>query len=53
MHAQHGMHILAWPAAAGGVRDDAANLIDGAPTILDLLGLPIPEDMEGRSLAQG
>ncbi len=50
MHAQHGMHILTWPGARGGVRDDAANLIDGAPTILDLLGVPIPADMEGRSL---
>jgi predicted AlkP superfamily phosphohydrolase/phosphomutase len=52
MHAQHGMHILAWPGAPGGLRHDEANLIDGAPTILDLLGVPIPEDMEGVSLAQ-
>jgi predicted AlkP superfamily phosphohydrolase/phosphomutase len=52
MHAQHGMYILAWPGAAGAVRDDTANLIDGAPTILDLLGVPVPEDMEGHPLAQ-
>ena len=52
MHAQHGMHILTWPGARGGIRDDAADLIDGAPTILDLLGIPIPDDMEGRSLVQ-
>jgi predicted AlkP superfamily phosphohydrolase/phosphomutase len=52
MHAQHGMHILTWPGARGSVRDDAADLIDGAPTILDLLGVPIPPDMEGRSLVQ-
>jgi len=52
MHAQHGMHILTWPGARGGVRNDAADLIDGAPTILDLLGVPIPPDMEGRSLVQ-
>ncbi|MBN1917668.1 MAG: alkaline phosphatase family protein [Verrucomicrobia bacterium] len=51
MHAQHGMHILAWPGAKRG-RNDKANLIDGAPTILDLLGVPVPKDMEGRSLAQ-
>jgi predicted AlkP superfamily phosphohydrolase/phosphomutase len=52
MHAQHGMYILARPGGPRGVRDDAANLIDGGPTILDLLGVPVPADMEGRSLAQ-
>jgi arylsulfatase A-like enzyme len=51
MHAQHGMHILTWPGARRG-RDDEANLIDGAPTILDLLGVPVPTDMEGQSLAK-
>jgi len=52
MHAQHGMYILAYPGARGGVRDDTANLIDGAPTILDLMGVAIPDDMEGRTLVQ-
>ena len=52
MHAQHGMYILTQPGATGGVRNDAANLIDGAPTILDLLGVPIPDDMEGVPLSK-
>jgi len=50
MHAQHGMYIVTCPGMRGGVRDDTANLIDGAPTILDLLGVPIPDDMEGGPL---
>jgi len=52
MHAQHGMYILVQPGVAGGVRDDTANLIDGAPTMLDLLGVPVPADMEGRPLTK-
>lgn len=48
-HAHEGMYVLAGPgvpAGPGGQRD----LRDVAPTILDLLGEAIPQDMEGRSL---
>ena len=48
-HAHEGMYVLAGPGVAagpGGQRD----LKDVAPTILDLLGEAIPQDMEGRSL---
>ena len=37
-------------AAAGKRVSRQVRLIDVAPTILDLLGIPIPEDMEGVSL---
>nr|ACI04485.1 putative mucin-desulfating sulfatase (N-acetylglucosamine-6-sulfatase) [uncultured bacterium RM57] len=36
--------------AAAGVRRQFASNIDNAPTMLDLLGLPIPPEMQGKSL---
>jgi hypothetical protein len=42
--------------AGGPVRKDfafnGANIIDVAPTVLYLMGLPIPEDMDGRVLCE-
>jgi predicted AlkP superfamily phosphohydrolase/phosphomutase len=32
---------------------EGPNMLDVAPTILDLLGMPTPKEMEGRSLAKG
>ncbi len=49
-HAQDGM----WIAAGAGVGARGtldAHLLDIAPTVLDLLGLPVPADMRGRSRA--
>jgi bisphosphoglycerate-independent phosphoglycerate mutase (AlkP superfamily) len=43
-----------WIAAGAGVSARGeldANLLDVAPTVLELLGLPVPEEMRGRSLA--
>ena len=49
-HAQDGMWIAAGAGvAARGTRD--AHLLDVAPTVLEALGLPVPEEMRGRSLA--
>jgi predicted AlkP superfamily phosphohydrolase/phosphomutase len=48
-HAHEGLYLLAAegvPAGEGPERD----LRDIAPTILELLGEPVPADMEGRSL---
>lgn len=44
--------IWRWPGhiAAGVRRTALVELLDKAPTILDLAGLPIPEHMQGRSL---
>ena len=33
-----------------GKRNDNCHLMDIAPTVLDLLGVEIPNDMEGRSI---
>ncbi len=44
--------VLAGPGIPGGrVVDAPAGLVDLAPTILDLLGLPAPGGIDGRSLA--
>jgi predicted AlkP superfamily phosphohydrolase/phosphomutase len=48
-HAQDGLWIAAGAGvAARGTLD--AQLLDVAPTVLELLGLTIPEEMRGRSL---
>ena len=49
-HAQDGV----WIAAGAGVNARGtldAHLLDVAPTVLELLGLPVPEDLRGHSLA--
>ncbi|MEO5717832.1 MAG: alkaline phosphatase family protein [Chthoniobacterales bacterium] len=51
-HRQYGIFVM---AGAGIRRDEriyGASLIDVAPTILTLLGLPIGEDMDGRPLLE-
>ena len=49
-HAQDGMWIAA--GAGVGARGTVdAQLLDIAPTVLELLGLPVPEDMRGHSRA--
>jgi predicted AlkP superfamily phosphohydrolase/phosphomutase len=49
-HAHDGLYILRSPGVAAG-RGDERDLRDVAPTILELLGEPVPPDMEGRSFA--
>jgi predicted AlkP superfamily phosphohydrolase/phosphomutase len=50
-HAQHGIFILHDPCSSIAGREvQGARIIDIAPTLLTLLGLPIPQDMQGRSL---
>jgi predicted AlkP superfamily phosphohydrolase/phosphomutase len=48
-HAQEGLYILYHPKARGHGRDARRHLMDVAPTVLDLMGVPIPGDMQGRS----
>jgi arylsulfatase A-like enzyme len=45
--------IVVWPGHITGGRrfNDAVSLIDVLPTVLDLTGLPMPEVMQGQSLA--
>jgi predicted AlkP superfamily phosphohydrolase/phosphomutase len=51
-HAENGILLLrsADVSVPGGRRVDGLRIIDVAPTILRLLDLPIPVDMEGRAL---
>ena len=44
--------MIRWPGRvkAGSVRTEWTVNIDNAPTVLDLLSLPVPEQMQGRSL---
>lgn len=48
-HAQDGLYILAGPGIAARGEHDA-HLLDIAPTLLELLGLEVPESMRGGSL---
>ena len=50
-HAQHGMFILRAPGVEPGLRD-GAHLLDVAPTVLELLGQPVPPAMRGASLLE-
>ncbi|MFQ5721275.1 MAG: alkaline phosphatase family protein [Candidatus Aminicenantales bacterium] len=47
VHAQDGIYILYDPQNPTAKRKDA-NILDIAPTILHSMGLPIPEDLEGK-----
>ena len=51
-HAEYGIFLLrpAGGGLSGGRRLDGAQIVDVAPTVLRLLGLPIPMDMEGKAL---
>jgi len=48
-HAQEGLFILYDPkASAGGREAEGLDILDVAPTILDRMGQPVPQDMEGK-----
>jgi predicted AlkP superfamily phosphohydrolase/phosphomutase len=48
-HAHEGLYVLAGPGVAPG-QDGPRDLRDVAPTLLELLGEPVPAEMEGSSL---
>ncbi|NUQ47192.1 MAG: alkaline phosphatase family protein [Phycisphaerae bacterium] len=50
-HAQQGMYILAHPSLPPRGRVDTPTLYDVAPTVLKMMGQPVPPDMIGRPLA--
>ncbi len=52
-HAQYGMFILTAPNCPLSGEYEGAQLLDVAPTLLDLAGYEIPESMQGRSLVAG
>ncbi len=51
-HRLEGIVLLRGPDVQAGVELQGANIVDLAPTILYLLGLPVPDDMDGRVLVQ-
>jgi len=52
LHRMNGTLILWGKDVRQGVVVEGANIVDPAPTILYLLGLPIPADMDGQVLTQ-
>jgi predicted AlkP superfamily phosphohydrolase/phosphomutase len=50
-HAQEGLYIYTDPRSRGLGSGPTRHLMDVAPTILDVLGIPIPPDMLGHSFA--
>jgi predicted AlkP superfamily phosphohydrolase/phosphomutase len=51
-HRMEGIFIGAGPAFRPGSEPQDATLLDIAPTILHLLGVPVPADMDGRVLTE-
>lgn len=50
-HAQEGLYIYYDPRSQGQGLGPKRHLMDVAPTLLDLMGVPIPAGMQGRSFA--
>jgi predicted AlkP superfamily phosphohydrolase/phosphomutase len=51
-HRLDGILVAQSPAFAAGVEIENPHLIDIAPTLLHLLGVPIPQDMDGSVLVE-
>jgi predicted AlkP superfamily phosphohydrolase/phosphomutase len=51
-HRLDGIMIMAGPGVKPGVRIDEASILDLAPTILQVLGTPVPREMDGRVLTE-
>jgi predicted AlkP superfamily phosphohydrolase/phosphomutase len=51
-HRMDGVFIAAGPMVRPNARIAGANIVDVAPTVLYALGLPVPEDMDGRVLTE-
>jgi hypothetical protein len=49
-HRLNGLLMASGPDFKDGLLHDEASIIDLAPTILHILGVPVPEDMDGRVL---
>ena len=51
-HRMDGILVAAGPAFRRGATPRGAELLDIAPTVLHLLGVPVPADMDGRVLTE-
>ncbi len=49
-HRREGMFLAAGPGIVQGIRSEPASILDLAPTIMYLLGLPVPPEMDGKPL---
>jgi len=51
-HRMEGMIVASGAPFRPGAKPEGAALLDIAPTVLHLLGVPVPEDMDGRVLTE-
>ena len=51
-HRMEGIFIGSGPGFRTGAKPEGADLLDIAPTVLHLLGVPVPNDMDGRVLSE-
>jgi predicted AlkP superfamily phosphohydrolase/phosphomutase len=51
-HRPHGLLLACGPGITPGTKVQNAAIVDLAPTLLQRLGVPIPEDMDGRVLPE-
>jgi len=51
-HRMEGILVATGPAFRPGAAPSQADLLDIAPTVLHLLGVPVPADMDGRILTE-
>jgi predicted AlkP superfamily phosphohydrolase/phosphomutase len=51
-HRDDGIFLAEGPAIRAGMTLQGARIVDVAPTILHLLGVSVPEDMDGRVLSE-
>jgi predicted AlkP superfamily phosphohydrolase/phosphomutase len=50
MHRDEGMLLMMGPQVTAGASVDGAAIKDVAPTVLHVMGVPIPDDMDGKPL---
>jgi predicted AlkP superfamily phosphohydrolase/phosphomutase len=49
-HAQEGIFIMRAPGIQGGRRLDGLQLVDCGPTVLERMGVPVPQEMIGSAI---
>lgn len=49
-HAQEGVFMMRGPGVNAGQRLEGLQIVDCGPTVLDRLGLPVPDEMIGRAI---
>jgi predicted AlkP superfamily phosphohydrolase/phosphomutase len=52
MHRDHGLLTMMGPQIKRGARLNNVSIVDLAPTILHAMGVPIPQDMDGRPIME-